>query len=105
MKKYNELSDNAKEELKLVIREINDEKNVSLIFDSISNILDTFENENSVNIMKKLATVKPIYSIQTIFDLLRELSDNAYDVQGDFIELKKYVGFEIDWFKIVNFIF
>lgn len=105
MKKYNELSDNTKEELKSVIKEIRDEENIKLIFDSISNILDTLGNEDSVDIMKKLATVKPIYSIQTIIDLLRELSDNAYDVQGDFVELKKYVEFEIDWFKITNFIF
>jgi hypothetical protein len=101
MKKFNELSEHQKEDIINIIKDVKKESIVNL-YDSIVNIINTIDNKGCIEILQKLPQYKPIYSVQTLFDILREFSSNAYDVQGDFIELRKYIGMEIDVFMIVN---
>ena len=101
MKKFNELSEHQKEDILNIIRDVKKESIINL-YDSIVNVINTIDNQACLEILKKLPQYKPMYSVQTLFDILREFSSNAYDVQGDFIEIRKYIGMEIDVFMIVN---
>lgn len=101
--KYDKLADHKKETLKNLNKEFSEEMIINF-YNSFVNILGTIKNKSSIEVIEKLPTIKPIYSFQTIFDLLREFSENAYDVQGDFIELKKYIGFDVDIFMLINVI-
>ena len=101
MKKYNELGARQQEDILTIISDVK-EKSIIKLYDSIVNIINTINNKESIEIIKALPRVKPKYNVQTFFDLVRELSELAYDVQGDFIELKKFIGMEIDVFIIVN---
>ena len=103
MKRYNELVDHQKQDVLAMITDVKEESIIKL-YDSIINIINKIENKNSVEVIKSLARIKPIYKVQTLFDLLRELCDNDYDIQEEFIEVKKYIGLEIDVFTLVNMI-
>ena len=101
MKKFIELEERQKEKILNIIKDVKKESVIKL-YDSIANIIGTIDNSVGLEIIKKLPQYKPMYNVQTLFDILREFSGNAYDVQGDFIELRKYIGMEIDVFMIVN---
>lgn len=101
--KYDQLTDNKKEILKKLNKDFSEDMIISF-YNSFVNTLSTIKNKSSIEIIEKLPTVKPIYSFQTIFNLLREFSENADDIQDDFIELKKYIGFEVDIFMLMNVI-
>ena len=101
MKKYNELGERQKQDVLTMINDIKEESIIKL-YDCIINIVETIKSEESLGIIKSLPIIKPVYHVQTLFDLLREFSENAYDVQGDFSEVRKYIGHDIDVFIIVN---
>ncbi len=104
MERYNELNDAQKKILKKINKELNDTI-IIRIYDSITNILSTIEKDNSIEVIRLLSTIKPIYKMQTLFDLLFEFAGDKEEVQDEFKELKKYIGFEIDMFMLNNVIF
>jgi hypothetical protein len=80
---YNEL--NAVK--KGIIKKINKDFNASSrmrVYDSLVNILKVM-NSNSIKVVRLLSTIKPIYKIQTIYDLLYEFVGEKELVQSDFL--------------------
>ena len=101
MKKYNKLRKRQKQDVLSMIKDI-DEESIIKLYDSIANIIDNIKNKDSIEAIKSLARVKPIYAVQTLFYLLKEYCDNTANTKEDFIEVKKYIGLEIDVFTLVN---
>ena len=101
MKKFNELGERQQKDILTIISDVKEESIIKL-FDSIINIVNTINNKSSLDLIKDLPRVKPKYSVKTLLDLLIELTDNSENLQSDFIEIKKYVGMEIDVFIIIN---
>ncbi len=101
---YKEINDVQKRILKKINKEFTSQT-TNKIYDSIINIMNNIDNKNSIEIIRKLSTIKPIYKFQTLYDLLYEFAGDKESLQNDFIELKKYIGFDIDIFMLNNVLF
>ena len=103
MKRYKDLSRRQKNDVFTIISDVKKESIVKL-YDSFVNILETIKDEKSIELIKTLPRIKPIFKVHTLLDLLKELSENVNAVHSDFVEVKKYNGFDIDVFILLNMI-
>ena len=74
------------------------------IFDLIANAIETIENEEALTVLKRLSTIKLIYKLKTIIQLL-DVFKGEHNYSDAFIVLRKYEGIEIDMFIINNVLF
>ncbi len=107
MKKFLKYSDLTIEQ-KNVLGKINrdfDEKSIKKVYNSFINLLNIIDDKNAIDIIKKLSTIKPVYSFQTIYNLLKEFCEDKKNVQVELDELNKYIDFDLDIFMLNNVVF
>ncbi len=80
---YNELNAVKKGIIKKITKDFNASSRMR-VYDSLVNILKVM-NSNSIKVVRLLSTIKPIYKIQTIYDLLYEFVGEKELVQSDFL--------------------
>jgi hypothetical protein len=102
--KYCELDETKKEILKKINKDLSEEEKKE-IYDSFVDVLSSINNKNAINIIKKLATIKPIYSFQTIYNLIKEFTEEKNENKENLTKLRKYTKYEIDIFMLINVIY
>ena len=75
------------------------------MYDSIIEILSSIDNRKAINLIKKLATIKPIYSFQTLYNLLVEFAEDKNHIEECLNSLEKYIDYKIDVFMLINVIY
>ena len=104
MESYDKLSDIKKKLLQKINKSFNKEETCEF-YESFIIVLKSIKNRQALKIVKKLATVKPIYKFETIFNLLKEYCDMSDEVQVTLSKLKRYTEYDIDFFMLVNVLF
>ena len=100
MRKFNELANTQQGDIFRIVKDIDKESAIKL-YDSIATIISASDEENVRKAFKSLL-YKPIYKVQTVYDLLKEFCEIDEILYKEFEEVEKYLGQDIDLFVITN---
>ena len=102
--KYEELGDNQKTLLNKVFRGT-EEGCEGRLYDAIVDCINTIDNKDSIEVIKMLPRIKPIYNLKTIVFLLEEYCQNTSKTEIILKEMEEYHDIEIDMFMLMNILF